>query len=496
MTGYKVSDEWLDFSGTVGLEIRSPLFDTASVPGTLSYPNTFADTPRNRRLLRFPATRSRQAGPVPVVEADYYIGGTLWRRGTLRYQEFDSKAREYVYQFEADADALASRLDGATLPDVVSAPEAVATAPETDDYVLAPVRNNTFYGEKNPDWGRVVNYFAPGAPTASVNNAAGPHRYALAPMLKVVPLLRRALGQYGYEVRGSWLDDAEIQQLVLYSTRALDSAAGPEPAVSFTLAEAAPNVRIADLLLALQQLFCLGFVFNPVRRQVSIVALRDVATAPAATRRTAGAYFKDVANATDGFLLAFAPDGNDELLKAAPWPELRIGGAKESIKPEADTLRMVREPDPLSPGRSWLVPAAGQAGQSPRLDFEQVDNRLEHLRFLFYRGLQADSTGALYPLASSGVVDYANLPVGRYALAWDGPAGLYQQWHKPWLDFRAAARIEERDMPLSVADFLSLDPTRKDLVQGLKFLWERISITAGGDGALSAATVTYHQIAS
>ena len=40
-----------------------------------------------------------------------------------------------------------------------------------------------------------------------------------------------------------------------------------------------------------------------------------------------------------------------------------------------------------------------------------------------------------------------------------------------------------------------LDPTRKDLVAGLKFLWENISLSAGGDGTLSEATITYHQLA-
>jgi hypothetical protein len=499
MTGFKLDGEWLDFSGSVGLEFRSSLFDTATVPGILSYPIAFQDTPRNRRLLRFPATRSRQAGPVPVLEADYYIGGPLWRRGTLRYLSYDSKSREYSYQFEADADALATRIEGVTLSTLTLPSQALSLAPETADYVLAPVRNNTFYNaEKNPGWGKVLNYFPKGKGNeVSINTPdALSHTYAVAPMLKVLPLLRRALAEFGYTLSGPWIEDAEIQSLVLYSTRALDTADGPAPVALFNLADVLPDVRLADVLLAIQQLFCLGYVFNPVRREVSIVALRDVATNPAAVPRRPRADFRDVASDVDGFLLAFTPDDDDELLKEAPWPELRIGNAKETIKPAADTLAMVREVDPLDATRRWLIPAAEQPGQSPRTDFGQVDTRSTHLRFLFYRGLQPDSLGVSYPLASSGAVDYSGLSVGNYALTWDGAKGLYQQWHKPWLDFRANARIEERDMALSVGEFLALDPTRKDLVGGLKFLWERISITAGGDGSLSDATITYHQIAS
>jgi hypothetical protein len=499
MTGFKTAEtaEWLDFGQAVGLEIRSPLFDFGSIPGILSYPVSLADTPRNRRRLGFPAARSRQVGPVPVVEADYYIGGTLWRRGGLRYLGYDSQAREYRYQFEADADALATRLDGVTLPQLtLPTGQGLALGPETADYVLAPLRNTAFYNaDKNPAWGGVVNYFAPGAPEAAVNPAGGAHRYAVAPLLKVVPLLRRVLGQFGYELTGPWVADAEIQTLVLYSTRALDVATGPEPAATFAYADLLPDVRVADLLLALQQTFCLGYVFPAGRREVHLVALRDVVADPAAQPRQPLAAYRDVASAVDGFVLGFTPDGDDALLKAAPWAEVRLGNGQESLKPAADTLRMVREADPLSPARRWLVPAAEQPGQSPREDFEQTDNRASHLRFLFYRGLQADSTGLLYPLASSGTVDYANRSVGNYALSWDGPKGLYQAWHKPWLDFRAAARVEERAVTLPLGEFLALDPTRKDLVAGLKFLWESVSVGAGGEGTLSDATITYHQIA-
>jgi hypothetical protein len=494
MTGFNTQGEWLDFAKVVGREIRSPLFDVDSVPGILSYPVAFADTDRNRRLLGFPAVRSRQGGALPVVEVDYYIGGLLWRRGALRYQDYNSRAREYRYQFEADADALATRLDGVTLPQLTLPTQAVQRSPETADYVLAPIRNTAFYDpDKNPNWSGIVNYYARG--NALVNQPGTPHQYALVPLLKVVPLLRRAFAQFGYELSGPWIDDPEIQTLCLYSTRALDGATGSEPATTFNLADVLPDERVAELLLALQQLFCIAYVFAPGRRQVSIVALRDVVANPAATRREPLADFRDVAPAVDGFLLGFTPDGDDDLLKAAPWAEVRVGNAKETIRPAADTLRMVREVDPVTPARRWLVPAAEQAGQSPRTDFEQTDNRLSHLRFLFYRGLQADSLGLTYPLVSSGTVNYAYQSVGNYALTWDGPKGLYETWHKPWLDFRATARVEERTVRLTLGEFLALDPCAKDLVANLKFLWESISLEVGGEGTLSAATITYHQIA-
>jgi hypothetical protein len=216
---------------------------------------------------------------------------------------------------------------------------------------------------------------------------------------------------------------------------------------------------------------------------------------PGYVPRNPGLNYRDVASEGDGFTLAFTADTDDELLKSNAWPELTIGGGKEKIQPAADTLRMVREADPFDFTRQWLVPVTEQPGYSARLDFEQTDVRAGQLRFLFYRGLQPDSQNRAYPLASSGTVNYAGTPVGQYALEWGGPAGLYAQWHKPWLDFRAAARTEERTIPLTLGEFLSLDPRRKDLVQGLLFFWESISLTVGGAQTLEPATLTYHQIA-
>jgi hypothetical protein len=496
MTGFFIpaAGEWLDFAGTIGLEIRSPLFDFGSIPGVLSYPVSFADSPANRRLLAFPAVRARRAGPVPAVEADLYIGGSLWRRGVLQYKDFDSDKGEYSYQFQADADALAGRIQDVLLSELDLGTLPVQLVPETADYVLAPVRNTAFYDkDKNADWNGVVNYYALGAATPATNAGAA-HRYAIVPLLKVVPLLRRCFAAFGYEVSGAWLDDAEIQQLVVYGRTALDEATGSAVASHFDLAACLPDVRLAELLLTLQQLFALGFVFNPVHRRVDIVALRDVVARPGYVTRTPGRSYRDVASEVDGFTLSFTADTDDELLKSSAWPAFPIGGGKEKIQPAADTLRMVREADPPAV-RQWLVPAAEQAGQSARTDFEQTDVRASQLRFLFYRGLQPDSTSHEYPLASAGTVNARGVTVGQYALEWGGPAGLYAQWHKPWLDFRANARLEERPVNLTLGEFLSLDPTRKDLVQGLKFFWESISLTVGGTQTLEPATITYHQVA-
>jgi hypothetical protein len=495
MTGFQLASEWLDYAGTVGLELRSPLFDHESIPGLLSYPIGFSDTPRNRRLLGFPAVRARRGGPPAPLAVDFYVGGALWRRGLLQYQGFDSEKGEYSYQFQADADALGNLLQDVLLSQLALGRLPTSTQAETDDYVLAPVRNADFYDkEKNPAWCQVVNYYAPGGGGAASNQAGDAHPFALVPMLKLVPLLQRILAVYGYELGGEWILDTEVQQLVVYNLAALDQATDAAPDSGFNIADALPDVRVAELLLVLQQVFALGFVFHPLRKQVRVVALRDVVAGRAYRDRPGVANsFHETANTGKGYTLNFTADSDDDLLKAGGWQPLVLGAGAETIQPAVDTLRMVREADPRLPSRSWLVPAAAQPGRSARTAFEQTDKRSSQLRLLFYRGLRPDSNGVVYPLLSSGTLDYAGATVGQYALAWDGPQGLYQQWHKPWLDFRAAARQEERDVQLTLGEFLALDPTVPDRVRGLDFLWESVSVTVGGDQTLGPAAFTYHQ---
>lgn len=363
---------------------------------------------------------------------------------------------------------------------------------ETPDYVLLPVRNQAFYDkEKAPDFGKVVNYYTGGAFPQNVDKT----RYTFTPFLKLVPLLRRVLGVFGYTLAGSWVEKEEIQQLVIYSTQSLDAATGVGTVAEVALASLLPDATVADLLIVLQQTCSLGYLFNPVRKELTIRPLREIIADPAYLDRQVRAGWRDVATDLDGVTLGFTVDGGDDLCKNFTWPEVRLGNGKEQIRPAADTLRMVREADPLNAGRQWLVPAAEQKGGSPRAGLDMQDNRVGQLRLLFYWGLQPDSTGGLYPLSTSGNENYQGNKVGNYTLQWDGPHGLYEQWHQAWLAFRLNARQEERIVLLTLGEFLALDPARKDRVQELLFLWERISVQLGGDETIGEARFTYHQTA-
>lgn len=374
---------------SVQIDVDNPFFSSDSIPGTATHAFDLPWTRANLRGLNFPDRHRGPGGPPPVL-ADLYLDGQLWRRGRLLYREVDAVKQRLRYNFVADAADLASQIKDVRLPDLALGTVALQRQARTGDYALLPVANVAFFGDpdKAPaDYQGVLNY-------CSAAGTYPPTAY-LAPQPYLVPLLRKVLGLYGYDVVGTWVQDAEIQQLVVYSDRVL-----PAGATTVVLNRQVPNITIPALLVGLQQLFCLGYHFDVARRQVRIEPLRDV-LAGGAYRDRRGTRQRTVANATNGFVLRQNPDGNDALDKTLDtgWQELRLGAGGEVQEAAAGTMHLATAPDALVPARRWLLPAIESKGAVPG-NADVGDESRTGLRLLFDRGQQPDSQGATYPLGS------------------------------------------------------------------------------------------------
>jgi len=487
MIGLKVAAGWLELvSATVSLEVSSPFFDADTIPGTISYPFALALSPANLVALNFPHVRADQGEVIAPEPVEFYLEGILRWVGSLVYLGCDEERQVLEYHFVADAADLATRLDGVSLPQLALGTALLELRPDAALYALPCLRNTLFYdNDKVPDYGHIVNYYAGGA----YQPLASSKRSPIVPFLRLVPLLRRVFAALDYEVAGDWLDLPEVKQLVIYSDRAAEDAQG-NVLVTFALNRHVPDLPVADMLLALQKFFGLGYDFHPVRRQVRIRALRDVVADQGYVARTGGPA-KTTAVTADGYTLTMGLE-DDELNKTLDtgWAKLVIGKGKQEISTEAGTLHVVREPNPRAPTHTWAVPAVEAKGASPA--FDQGDDSRCGLRLLFDRGLQPDSTAQPYPLATWDVRNAIGVAVGTSTLRWDGPFGLYATWHAGWLDFLSRATTKERRMEFGIADLLTLDAGRKELVEGKKFLWEKVSLSLSTTGrALESARFTY-----
>lgn len=88
--------------------------------------------------------------------------------------------------------------------------------------------------------------------------------------------------------------------------------------------------------------------------------------------------------------------------------------------------------------------------------------------------------------------------MGSYSLRWDGPQGLYQVWHKDWLDFRARTELVTRGVRLRLADLLQLDPRRKVLIRAAEgttlALWQSINVTISQQEGILSAQIPFYKI--
>jgi hypothetical protein len=489
MIGITVAAGALDLAaGTISMDISSPYFEADTVPGTITYPFGLPMSPTNQQALGFPHVRADVGEKLAPEPASFYIDGVLRWVGSLVYLDCDEDAQLYEYNFVADAADLASRIDGVSLVSLPLGTEPLVLETDNPLYALPCLRNKTFYdADKVKDYCQIINYYS-----GSYKVNPGGKRSPMVPFLRLVPLIRRVFGAVGYAVSGPWLDLPEVQRLVIYSDRAAEDAEGKLLA-EFALNRHVPDMNVGDLLIQLQKFFGLAYDFHPVRRELRIKALRDVIADPTYVDRTGGPA-RTTAVTTDGFTLEMGLESDDDLNKTLDtgWKKMVIGRGKEVISTDAGTLHVVREKDPLDASREWLLPAVEVKGAS--LAFETGDDSRCGLRLLYDRGLQDDALGYLgkYPLATWDMVNCQGATVGQSTLHWDGDNGLYATWHAGWLAFLDRATSKERSMQFRVADLLSLDPARKEMVDNKKYLWEKVSLSLSTTGsALETATFTY-----
>jgi len=463
----------------LSLDVDNPGFQADAIPGTWSLPFDLPWAKENLRGLNFPHLFRGPGGPPPVA-VDCYLDGVRWRRGKLVYLSVDAQAQLLKYNFVADAADLATLIKDVKLDTLDLGQAPLVRSPTAAAYALLPVRNLAFYGDVDK---------APKAYTGYLNYHAGvyPGDAVLAPQPYLVPVVRKMLAHFGYELVGTWAADAEMQTAVIYSDRlCLDPG-------TVTLNRHVPSIDVADLLLGVAGLFCLQLYFNPLTKQARFTPLRDVvAGAGAGQRARPGTWLSSTANTTNGFLLKQEPDGNDELDKTldTAWQQLRVGAGGEEQSVKAGTLHLV---DVGEGARSWLVPAYEGKGAVPG-NPDVGDESKVGLRLLFNRGLQPDSAGQLYPFGSPGTTTRTGASVGAYALQWAGTQGLYAVWHQPWLAFRARAVQHVYLSALRVADLLLLDPSQADLVDYHLCFWEKVSLTVAAGSALTSATFTYQEL--
>lgn len=490
-------------NASYAVEGRSPLFEAQAIPGTRVYSFNVPATKNNQRLFKF-AERVGGAAPSSPLEGGYrgvfpdaelYLFGTRWRTGTLKLREASTEG--YSLSFHTDAGDLAARISKKRLTDLNLGTDVLNLNADPQQiypqrkYALFPVKNSTFYGDTNPDYAGgpdtgYMNYYLGGAFASNTIT----NQYNIVPFPFLLYILNRVAEQLGYlGVSGPWTEEEDIRRLVIYNTYALDELFGGLNVYQsqITYANHVPPMELGKFLIAIKNLFGLAIFINPRTRYLEFVRLTDVLADQTFTDYTplSTAPYSQTPNESDGFALGLAQDSGDDLYKSLSYADqgYRTGNgpgrrAAESFETAAGTLFELKEE---AGGRDWTIPHTQQPGNSTAYELENTFG----LRLLFYRGLQPDSQGNLYPQGS---------PEGNYyKFGYTGFNGLYERCYRPWLDFLSTTQQVETSFRFRAPEVLNLDFRRKIMRQHVKYFIRdyKLSITRQG---IRPASVTLQKV--
>lgn len=358
----------------------------------------------------------------------------------------------------------------------------IAAAYEARDFEAAdlPFRLPTLYAPdlydgKNTPWRDVANRYDPATETylrpAFFDDEGWDQ--TLLPFPRATALLEKVATSAGLRLEGVMVDDPEMQELLLGNNRDLANyirTKGPsfyfqiddgnpyvesalvimEP--TFNLAEFAPEMSGLDLIQLINRSFALiSHIENGRLRQTPIRVLLQGAA-------------EDITDKIEPeYQVSYAPLADYALDYDRQGDETEIPGQLERVTQSTATEATEYQLPAFSyfeqirdvPERLRL-PVTDVVGRNPFFGTSQAARR----RLLFYRGLQPDADGLLYPQAGHSLRGFGTEPVGAYSLNWDGPGGLYETWFRELIELLQHGRTDTRLVRLTISDLLELKKWR------------------------------------
>ena len=484
MIDFKVGSQYLDIADntSVSYEVQSSLFSYDSIPGSRAYSFTLPYSRHNRLIFDFAEMPENFSEPQAVPNVEMYLGGQLYRIGTMTLREA-SPTEGFKVSFHTEAGAIRDQIKNLTLQDLplheyslLQQPaNSYADAIYPDTHCFPIVYNPDFYGKANEDFSGFLNYHT--GQTYATNSIK--NRYALTPMVFVRHVLDKIAQHLGYSLSGSWLFEPDTARLIVYSNTALDQKegyyAGGRPlnryAERYHLSSCLPRVGIGAFLIALKNLFGLALQIEPISRRLVLQPLSSIALDNAVvdwTKKASAAYQKSF-ETERGYTLSMSADNADALFenRQSDWLEYVIGSGEKKIEARVSPLLTEKVSDPLTLSRQLTVPTIRQKGYSEAFDLRPEQ---KSLRLLYYLGLQRDNTqSGRYPEASD--------QTPSNSLQWDGPTGRYARSWQPFLSMMLGSVAVETEVQLSINDLLTLDTSKKVTINGVRYLVSEVRLS-------------------
>ena len=302
------------------------------------------------------------------------------------------------------------------------------------------------------------------------NSTTGEFKNTMIPMVFIKTILDK-LSEHSDRFSGFGGDiynDPEIQQLLIYNNRSLDynydyfdfheilndpnPYTGPRTLYywkdGFDLNDHVPEIPADEFLKNLAKTFCAFFIFRSGR--LHIISRKSILNTIVEdwTELSEPDYTQSLAS-NEGYEIDY--DRQDDESNPPIFEKIRVGDGKTLVEIPFYTFDTPLDIDTDStPPKSWFLPLIEEKGYSDLFKIYESYS----LRLLFFRGLQNDSNGDTYPLATYSDKNYDGDEVGNYSLAIQGEKGLHQVWWKGFLELVSNGKEIEKIVRLDIQTLL------------------------------------------
>lgn len=185
------------------------------------------------------------------------------------------------------------------------------------------------------------------------------------------------------------------------------------------------------------------------------------------------------------YAFAQADDGSvGWVLKSHNSVGFRQGEGDIRVEVNADSPLMFR--GLKKSGVNWEIPKVKEEAYSKY----NLGSQRTSLRFMNYLGMQEDSTSALYPMASSGVKNYAGEPTSVETSArFENEDGLCKTVGKKWIDFITTTQNVDVPVYLDEVALAKIDFSKPVRVRNTVYLIRKVNLAMPLDSAPSTFTL-------
>ncbi len=536
---------------------ESPLIEWASLafgdadvlPGSFSYSITLADTPNNALLLGF-SNRLANRAARKNIEVLVILMGMPWKHCTLSY-EIDNG--EYVANLKIDNGEFATVIKETELPNVFvntlngafsshkwlslgnnltevgASIHASTQSINAKPYAFFPFINDVIFGDGEgdgfsvpSDHSFVINDYQPGsAMQLDSLDAENRKQRWFSPSFYLHWAINQVCAYLGYTAEGDFMESefmqsATIFNLGIYRGSDFDTAAsGGDGSFKLAPARHLPKIKLADFFKQLRQQFKLVCYFNSDSKTATFNFAKTLVQSVERIDLDGCIQkgFKIFNQETTGYELIQGFDPADDAFKIYPYVKSFFIGQDKVPKQEqlpigTTFMRTVQHNATGLP--YWRIPLIRQTGNaySAQAEGSQAHNpdgwgRNEFaFTLLSFRGLQPNSAGNTFPLATSDgtTIDPTDIttPLSICDSLWlGGENGILNRYHKIWYQFFLRTERVELQALMPVQVLKSLSPLKKvrwaaeDGIH-LEALMDKLQFTADGNRRLIAGKLSVY----